>query len=107
MSIDSVTYTGLNIVLHNNFWLSCILSYTWLKTLASHNEHWVLYRLKTASYLNSAGVGLESSGGVFGGYSALDGTAIHPDLILFEVELWQAAAFTYMQLSVHQVHTVK
>lgn len=64
-------------------------------------------RLGSGSYLNSTSVRLESSSGVFSGHSALDGTAIHSDLILLEVELGQAAAFTYMQLSVHQVHTVK
>lgn len=63
--------------------------------------------LKTGPYLDSAGVRLESSGGVFGGHSALDGTAVHSDLILFEVELCQAAALTHVQLGVHQVHTVK
>lgn len=74
--------------------------------LASYKGYWVFHGLKTGPYLNSASVRLESSGRVFGGHSALDGTAIHPDLILSEVELWQAAAFTYMQLSMHQVHTV-
>lgn len=63
--------------------------------------------LKTGPYLNSASVRLESSGGVFGCHSALDGTAVYSDLILFEVELWQAAALTHMQLGMHQVHTVK
>lgn len=107
MSIDFIIYTRLNIVPSSIFWCFGILSDTWLKTVASCNEHLGFYKVKTGSYLNSASVRLESSGGVFGGHSALDGTAVHPDLILFEVEFWQAAAFTYMQLSMHQVHTVE
>lgn len=58
-------------------------------------------------YLNPSSVWLEASGWVFGCNSALDGTAVHPDLVLFEVELWQAAAFTNVQLGMHQVHTVE
>lgn len=75
----------LNIVLCSIFWLFGILSFTWLNTLASSNEPLGLEKLKTASYLNSTSVRLESSCRVFGGHSALDGTAIHSDLILFEV----------------------
>lgn len=58
-------------------------------------------------YLNPPGVWLEASGRVFGRHSALDGAAVHPDLVLFEVQFWQAAALTHMHLGVHQVHTVK
>lgn len=59
------------------------------------------------AHLDPAGVGLEAPGGVFGRHPALDGAAVHPDLVLFEVELGQAAALAHVQLSVHQVHTVE
>lgn len=58
------------------------------------------------AYLNPPGVWLEGSGWVFGRHSTLDRAAVHPDLVLFEAELWQAAALAHMQLGVHQVHTV-
>lgn len=48
------------------------------------------------AHLNSSSIRLKASGRVFGRHSALDGTAVHPDLVLFEVELWQAAALTHM-----------
>lgn len=57
------------------------------------------------AHLNPPGVGLEAPGGVFGRHPALDGAAVHPDLVLFEVQLGQAAALAHVQLSVHQVHT--
>lgn len=59
------------------------------------------------AHLNPPGVRLEAPGGVFGRHPALDGAAVHPDLVLFEVELGQAAALAHVQLSVHQVHTVE
>lgn len=59
------------------------------------------------AHLNPAGVGLEASGRVFGSHSALDCAAVHPDLVLLEVQVWQAAALAHAQLSVHQVHTVE
>lgn len=64
------------------------------------------WHLENPPYLNPSGVRLEASGRVFGRHSALDGTAVHSDFVLFEVELWQAAAFAHMQLSMHQVNTV-
>ncbi len=57
-------------------------------------------------YLNPSGVWLEPSGWVFGRHSALDRTAVHPDLVLFEAQFWQAAALTHVQLGMHQVHAV-
>lgn len=66
----------------------------------STNKH--LY----GAYLNPAGVWLEAPGGVFGCHSALDGTAVHPDLVLFEAQFWQAASFAHAELGMHQVHTV-
>lgn len=58
-------------------------------------------------YLDPSGVWLEASGRVFGRHPALDRAAVHPDLVLFEAQFWQAAALAHMQLGVHQVHTVK
>lgn len=57
------------------------------------------------AHLNPPGVGLEAPGGVFRRHSALDCAAVHPDLVLFQVQVWQAAALAHAQLSVHQVHT--
>lgn len=59
------------------------------------------------AHLDPAGVGLEAPGGVFGRHPALDGAAVHPDLVLLEVELGQAAALAHVQLSVHQVHAAE
>lgn len=59
------------------------------------------------AHLNPPGVGLEAPGGVFGRHPALDCAAVHPDLVLFEVQLGQAAALAHVQLSVHQVHTAE
>lgn len=63
--------------------------------------------LADGAYLNPAGVWLEASGRVLGCHSALDSTTIHPDLVLFEAQLWQAAALAHVQLGMHQVHTVR
>lgn len=59
-----------------------------------------------SAYLNPACVRLKTSGRVLGGHPALDGAAVHSDLVLFEAQLWQAAALAHMQLGVHQIHTV-
>lgn len=58
------------------------------------------------AYLNPSRVWLEASGWVLGCHSTLDCAAIHPDLVLFEAEFWQAAALAHMELSMHQVHAV-
>ncbi|KAG7243288.1 hypothetical protein INR49_011741 [Caranx melampygus] len=63
--------------------------------------------IENRAYLNPASVWLEASGWVLSCHSALDSTAIHPDLVLFEAQLWQAAALTHVQLGMHQVHTVQ
>lgn len=59
------------------------------------------------SYLDPSCVGLETSGRVLCGHSALDSTAVHSDLVLLEVQLWKTAALAYVQLGMHQVHTVR
>lgn len=56
------------------------------------------------AYLDPPRVWLEAPGRVFGRHSALDGAAVHPDLVLFQAQFWQAAAFAHMQLGMHQVH---
>lgn len=50
---------------------------------------------------------MEAPGRVFGRHSALDCAAVHPDLVLLEVQVRKAAALAHTQLSVHQVHTVE
>lgn len=80
-----------------------------LLSTCGHPDHSVAKAFTSFSdepYLNPSGVWLEASGWVFGRHSALDRTAVHPDLVLFEAEFWQAAALTHMQLGMHQVHTV-
>ena len=67
---------------------------------------WSVHGIQNGAYLDPAGVWLEASGRVLGGHSALDGTAVHPDLVLLEAQLRQAAALTHMQLGMHQVHAV-
>lgn len=65
-----------------------------------------LRALLDKAYLDPSRVRLEASGRVLGRHSALDRAAVHPDLVLLEAELGQAAALAHVQLSVHQVHTV-
>lgn len=65
-----------------------------------------VWSLQDESYLDPAGVRLETSGRVLGRHPDLDGAAVHPDPVLLEAQFRQAAALTHTQLSVHEVHAV-
>lgn len=55
-------------------------------------------------YLDSACVRLEASGGVLGGHSTLDGTAVQFYLILTEAHLRQQLPLRYLNLTLHQIY---
>lgn len=60
--------------------------------------------MEIGSYLNSAGVWLETPGRVLSGHPTLYGAAVEVNAVLDKVKVLQRSPFCYFDLRLNQIH---